>query len=53
MPSPAGHIEVAPLESPKRFLDLPRALYAGDPDYVPPMTAFETWQVDRRRQHAD
>ncbi|MEY4829041.1 MAG: hypothetical protein RLZZ562_837 [Planctomycetota bacterium] len=37
------------IEAPKRFLELQRAFYAGDPDYVPPLTSGESWQVDRAR----
>lgn len=37
------------MQQPARFLDLQRAFYRGDPNYVPPMTFAERWQVDRRR----
>lgn len=40
---------VRPLRSPRRFLDLQRQFYRGDPDYVPPMTAVDHWQVDPAR----
>lgn len=39
------------------FLDLQRQFYRDDPDYVPPVTLAEKWQVDRRKNpffaHAD
>lgn len=35
--------------SPRRFLDVQRAFYAGDPFYVPPLTATERHVIDPRR----
>jgi len=34
---------------PAGFLDLQRRFYRGDPDYVPPLTASESWQIDPRK----
>ncbi|GAB4147304.1 MAG: GNAT family N-acetyltransferase [Planctomycetota bacterium] len=55
--TPEGSVRVRPLRSPRRFLDLQRAFYRGDPDFVPPMTIGEAWQVDPRRnpffEHAE
>jgi GNAT superfamily N-acetyltransferase len=45
----APAIAVRPLRHPARFLDLQRRFYRGDPDYVPPMLAGESWQIDPRR----
>ncbi len=45
------------MPQPKHFLDLQRAFYAKDPDYVPPMTAAEAWQLNPKKnpffQHAE
>lgn len=41
---PALHIR--PIRSARRFLDLQRAFYRDDPDYVPPITAAEAWQLE-------
>ncbi len=45
----ANDLEIEPLERPARFLDLQRRFYRGDPNYVPPLTLSERWQVDRRK----
>ncbi len=49
MPSPTTQVEVLPARSPRRFLDLQRRFYRGDPHYVPPLTLADSWQVDRRK----
>lgn len=48
-PEPAPRVEVRPLRHPRRFLDLQRRFYRHDPDFVPPLTCSEAWQVDPRR----
>lgn len=55
-----GHapaVEIRPVASARRFLDLQREFYRGDPDYVPPVTIAEAWQVDPKKNpffaHAD
>jgi GNAT superfamily N-acetyltransferase len=61
MPAPAteprSDVRIAPFAHPARFLDLQRAFYANDRDYVPPVTAGEAWQLDPRKnpffRHAD
>jgi GNAT superfamily N-acetyltransferase len=42
----ADSIEIEPMNRPGRFLDLQRGFYRGDPQYVPPLTLGERWQVD-------
>jgi GNAT superfamily N-acetyltransferase len=49
MALPPDGTEIVSFASPRRFLDLQRAFYRGDPNYVPPMTTFEAWQVDRKK----
>lgn len=49
MPRPPGTIAVRPAPSPRRFLDVPRLFYRGDPHYVPPMSVFDAWQVDPKK----
>jgi GNAT superfamily N-acetyltransferase len=49
MPSDPAPIVVRSARSPRSFLDLQRRFYRGDPCYVPPLTAFDAWQVDVRR----
>ena len=46
-PHPALVIRSVP--QPARFLDLQRDFYRGDPDYVPPITSGEAWQLDPRK----
>lgn len=50
-------LQLRAVPQPRRFLDLQRAFYRGDPHYVPPMTASEAWQLDPARnpffRHAD
>lgn len=46
---PRPTVVIRPLPHPARFLDLQRAFYARDPDYVPPVTAAEAWQLDPRK----
>lgn len=48
-PAPSADVIVRPCVRARRFTDLQRAFYRGDPDFVPPMTAGEAWQVDRRK----
>ena len=45
----ADTLQIEPFDRPGRFLDLQRAFYRGDPNYVPPLTLSERWQVDRRK----
>jgi len=56
-PSMSDPIIVRPCRSPRRFLDAQRQFYEGDPNYVPPLTAADKWQVDRRKnpwfEHGD
>ncbi len=50
-------LELRECTRPGPFLDLQRAFYRGDPDFVPMVTLAEKWQVDRRKNpffaHAD
>jgi GNAT superfamily N-acetyltransferase len=50
-------VEIRPLTHPGRFLDLQRAFYRHDRNYVPPMSGSEAWQLDPRKnpffRHAD
>jgi GNAT superfamily N-acetyltransferase len=46
---PRTDVAIRPVAQPKHFLDLQRAFYAGDRDYVPPITAAEAWQIDPRK----
>ena len=50
-------VEIRPVRSARRFLDLQRDFYRGDPHYVPPITAAESWQLESHRnpffQHAE
>lgn len=50
-------VAIRAVPQPARFLDLQRAFYAGDADYVPPITSAEAWLVDARKnpffRHAD
>lgn len=46
---PSHDVVIRPVAQPRRFLDLQRAFYAGDRDYVPPVTAAEAWTLDPRR----
>ncbi|MCB9876187.1 MAG: N-acetyltransferase [Planctomycetes bacterium] len=39
-------LEIRPIASARQFLDLQRAFYRGDRDYVPPITAAEAWQIE-------
>jgi GNAT superfamily N-acetyltransferase len=54
---PRAAIAIRREDRPRRFLDLQRGFYGGDPDYVPPVAAAEAWQLDPRRNpffaHAD
>lgn len=56
-PAPTTDVVIRPMHHPARFLDAQRAFYRGDPHYVPPITAAESWQIDPRRnpffQHAE
>ena len=49
-------LEIRPVRSARQFLDLQRAFYRGDPDYVPPITMAESWQLEPHKnpffQHA-
>jgi len=49
-------LEIRPVRSARQFLDLQRAFYRNDPDYVPPITAAESWQLEPHKnpffQHA-
>jgi GNAT superfamily N-acetyltransferase len=36
---------ITAVPQPGRFLDLQRAFYRGDPNYVPPLTSGEQWQL--------
>ncbi|MFN6196749.1 MAG: N-acetyltransferase, partial [Planctomycetota bacterium] len=53
MPAPATEARAAVAirseRAPRRFLDLQRRFYQGDPDYVPPVTFAEAWQLDPRK----
>lgn len=57
MPSDSRAVRITPVRSPRRFLDLQRPFYRGDPDYVPPLTLSDRWQVDPRKnpffEHAE
>lgn len=50
-------VEIRPIRSARRFLDLQRDFYRGDPDYVPPIAAAEAWQLEPTQNpffaHAD
>jgi GNAT superfamily N-acetyltransferase len=50
-------LQIRSVPQPARFLDLQRAFYTRDPDYVPPVTMAESWQLDPRKnpffRHAD
>ncbi len=46
---PRSELQIRSVPQPGRFLDLQRAFYAGDPDYVPPVTMAEAWQIDPRK----
>jgi GNAT superfamily N-acetyltransferase len=48
-PAPAQDLVVRAVPQPARFLDLQRGFYRSDPNYVPPMTSAEAWQLDPRR----
>ena len=52
-----GPVEISPVRSPRQFLDLQRGFYRDDPDYVPPLTLADRWQVDPRKnpffEHAE
>lgn len=54
---PRAQVVIRPVPQPARFLDLQRAFYRHDPDYVPPVTMAEAWQIDPRKnpffRHAD
>lgn len=47
--APNPTVRVRPIEDPKRFLELQRDFYRGDPHYVPPLVKGELWQVHRQR----
>ncbi len=46
---PLQEVQIRPLAHPARFLDLQRAFYRGDRDYVPPVTRAEAWQIDAQK----
>ena len=46
---PLPGIAIRAVPQPARFLDLQRDFYRGDPDYVPPITMGEAWQIDPRK----
>ena len=46
---PHGEVSIRAVPQPARFLDLQRDFYRGDPDYVPPVTSAEAWQLDPRK----
>ena len=54
---PRTGLTIRSVPQPARFLDLQRDFYRDDPHYVPPVTAAETWVLDRRKNpffaHAD
>ncbi|MFK7741910.1 MAG: N-acetyltransferase [Planctomycetota bacterium] len=39
-------LEIRTVRGPRAYLDLQRAFYRNDPDYVPPIRAAEAWQID-------
>lgn len=43
---PHDDVVIRPLSAPRKFLDLQRAFYRGDPHFVPPVTRAEAWQID-------
>lgn len=49
-------VSIRPVRSARQFLDLQRRFYQGDPNYVPPVTAVEAWQLEPHKnpffQHA-
>lgn len=45
----APDVAIRPERSARRFLDLQRSFYRGDPDYVPPITSAEAWQLQPER----
>lgn len=53
----APELAIRPVRSARQFLDLQRAFYQGDPNYVPPITAAEAWQLEPRKnpffEHAE
>ncbi|MBL8728653.1 MAG: N-acetyltransferase [Planctomycetes bacterium] len=46
---PRGAVAIRAVPHPARFLDLQRDFYRRDPDYVPPITSAEAWQIDLRK----
>jgi len=50
-------LELRRITSARQYLDLQRGFYRDDPDYVPPITAAEAWQLDPQKnpffQHAE
>ena len=54
---PRAEVSIRAVPQPARFLDLQREFYRRDPDYVPPITSAEAWQIDPHKnpffQHAE
>jgi GNAT superfamily N-acetyltransferase len=52
----APDVSIRPVRSARQFLELQRRFYQGDPNYVPPVTAVEAWQLEPQKnpffQHA-
>ncbi|HIE72384.1 MAG TPA: N-acetyltransferase, partial [Planctomycetes bacterium] len=42
----AADVVIRPVRSARQFLDLQRGFYRGDPNYVPPVTIAESWQLE-------
>lgn len=42
----AADVVIRPVRSARKFLDLQRGFYRGDPNYVPPVTIAESWQLE-------
>lgn len=42
----AADVAIRPVRSARQFLDLQRGFYRGDPNYVPPVTTAESWQLE-------
>lgn len=45
----AADVAIRPVRSARQFLDLQRAFYRGDPNYVPPVTIAESWQLEPKK----
>ena len=42
----AADVAIRHVRSARQFLDLQRAFYRGDDNYVPPITSAEAWQLE-------